>query len=168
MASPARTARRAWSSCAMGAPNSAMTLSPRTWLTVPSCGGLPRPWLDGAAHESMYFLRVQTFERDVEPTISTNSTVTCLRSFQCTPLLRIFGQVLGRITLRSTGLIEVDSLPATRCPQAAQNCAVADSSLPQLGQARGRVCHTVRKVRADAIVAGSERTSCGIIGQRPK
>src|SRR5262249_17242647 len=30
----ARTARRAWSSCASGAPNSAMNPSPRNWLTV--------------------------------------------------------------------------------------------------------------------------------------
>ena len=32
----ALTARWAWSSCAMGAPKSAMTPSPRNWLTVPS------------------------------------------------------------------------------------------------------------------------------------
>ena len=36
MPSAACTARRAWSSWAMGAPNSAMMPSPRNWLTVPS------------------------------------------------------------------------------------------------------------------------------------
>ena len=81
MRSAARTARSASSSCAVGAPKTAMTASPMNFSTVPpklSMSALTRSW---------YGLRVARTssgsarsERSVKPTRSTNSTETTFRS----------------------------------------------------------------------------------------
>ena len=92
MPSAARSARCAWSSWAIGAPKSAITPSPRNWLTVPSYA-----WTEArmiSKHRSMISWTASGSSRDaseVKPEISVNSTVTCLRSPSMAPAeTRIF------------------------------------------------------------------------------
>ncbi len=81
MPSAACTARRALSSWAIGAPNSAMTPSPVYWLIVPS-----KRWTSAVMRSKQPLMMRWTSSgssfsaRRVKPATSAKSTVTCRRS----------------------------------------------------------------------------------------
>ena len=82
---PARTARSASSSCATGAPNTAMTASPMNFSTVPpNASILPRPRVVGG-DPRLHLLRIGALRRGREADRSQNSTDTTFRSFSCCP-----------------------------------------------------------------------------------
>ena len=86
IASAARTARSGSSSCAVGAPNSAMTASPMNFSTVP-------PWRSSSARTRSWYGRRSASTssgsidsaRAVKPTRSQKTTVTTLRSRRDVP-----------------------------------------------------------------------------------
>ena len=79
--SAAWQARTPWSSCATGAPKSAITPSPVNWLIVPSKRCTPSARIRNQVSRSWCQASSPSrFESSVEPAMSANSTVTCLRS----------------------------------------------------------------------------------------
>ncbi len=108
---PERTARSASSSCATGAPKTAMTASPMNFSTVPpnrSMSALTRSWYGrSVARTSSGSARSDRF---VKPTRSTKRTETTFRSSPAGASL------------------------ASDCPQARQKRARSGFSSPQCGQ----------------------------------
>src|SRR5882724_2956689 len=154
----------------MGAPNSAMTPSPRNWLTVPSyrCTSarissktrVIKPWTFSGSRRSL---------SDVNPETSANITVTSLRSPSSAPRAEnLLGEVLGGIAL---GLREAGSRSGRpRLPELLAT-AVAEATGRRIGLvARGtgqdqRRAATVaeRRIRRIVLLALRTRHSARIV-----
>ena len=116
-------ARRAWSSSATGAPNSAMIPSPVNLSTVPPNLRTPSARIDTnrpmmAAHTSAS----RRSCRSIEPATSANRTVMCFFS----PELATVASDAGA------------SVVARALPHSMQNRALAGAAVPQDGQAAAR------------------------------
>src|SRR6185503_11719852 len=132
MLTAASTARRASSSWASGAPNSAMKPSPRNWLMVPSS-----LWTSASASSKNPLSRAcmrsgpTRSASGVEFAMSQKSTVTCLRSPSRAP---------REVRMRSARCLgvyaagEANSLrPRRSRPHSRQNFAESGSSVEQFG-----------------------------------
>ncbi len=136
--SPARTARRASSSCATGMPNTAMTLSPCRLPGSPPW--LPSTRLAVSAKRSMVRCSVSSPScslSSVERTTSQNTTVT---------------------TLSSPSSAEEADL--SRVPQVRQKFACSGTSVPQLGQVAivviSAVCRILTRIEQGACAPAQE------------